>query len=97
MNEAVKTIDAPITGCGNSRNSAAYLGMKANMTRIAAHEKPIYRLVAPVAFATPTRLGELFRAHDRQSKDANHHVIMKGRPVDVLYAEEVADTDYTQL
>src|ERR1700746_3043698 len=36
-------------------------------------------------------------AHDRQSKDANHHVIMKGRPVDVLYAEGVADADYTQL
>ena len=41
MNDEVKTIDAPITGCGNSKNSAAYFGIKANTTRIAAQENAI--------------------------------------------------------
>ena len=57
MKDEVKTIDAPITGCGSIKNRAAYLGIKANTTRIAAQENAIYRLVAPVAFDTPTRLG----------------------------------------
>ena len=34
MNEAVNTINAPITGCGMINNRAAYFGMKATMTRI---------------------------------------------------------------
>jgi len=38
MNDEVKTIAAPITGCGSSKNSAAYFGMNAKTTRIAAQE-----------------------------------------------------------
>ena len=60
MNDEVKTIDAPITGCGSIRNSAAYLGMNANMTSVAAQANAMYRLVAPVALDTPTRLGAVF-------------------------------------
>ena len=41
MNEAVNTINAPITGCGMINNRAAYFGMKATMTRIAAQENPM--------------------------------------------------------
>ena len=59
MKLAVKTRPAPTTASGSARNTAASFGVQARSTQRPIAANAITRLVAPLAWATPTRLGAL--------------------------------------